>query len=155
LIKDILDLVMPQANQAQVELLYNTGENLPPLLIDSDGFHQALLNILANALDAVEPGVGRIVISSQFAPATNVVMVEIKDNGCGIEPDELPNVFDVFRSSKGHRGTGLGLAVARKIIEEHNGHIEAQSTLAQGTTFTITLPVSLQLGLASPDNWIA
>ena len=153
LIQDILELVMPQAQQAEVELTYQPGENIPLLLIDSDGFHQALLNILANALDAVEPGTGRISLSSQFAPATNTAMVRVADNGCGIEPDDLPNIFEVFRSSKGHRGTGLGLAVARKIVEEHNGHIEAESTLGHGTTFTITLPISLQLGLAPPEEW--
>ncbi len=153
LIQDILELVTPQAQQAQVELVYQPGEDIPLLLIDSDGFHQALLNILSNALDAAEAGKGHIVLSSRFVPATNVVLVEVADNGCGIDPEELPNIFEVFRSSKGHRGTGLGLAVARKIIEEHNGHIEAESTLGHGTTFTITLPVSLQLGLASSDDW--
>ena len=153
LIRDVLDLVVPQAQQAQIELVHQLAENLPLLLIDSDGFHQALLNILSNALDAVEAGKGRIELSSQFVPATNAVLVRITDNGCGIDPEDLPRIFDVFHSSKGHRGTGLGLAVARKIIEEHNSHVEVESSLGHGTTFTITLPVSLQLGLASPDDW--
>ncbi len=153
LIHDVLDLVVPQAQQAQIEMVYELAENLPMLLIDSAGFHQALLNILSNALDAVEPGRGRVELTSQFAPATNIVLVRVADNGCGIDPENLPRVFEAFHSSKGQRGTGLGLAVARKIIEEHNGHIEVESTLARGTTFTITLPVSLQIGLASPDDW--
>ena len=118
------------------------------------------LNILSNALDAVEHGKGRIELSSQFVPATNRVLVRIRDNGCGIDSAELPHIFEAFRSSKGHRGTGLGLAVAHKIITEHNGHIEAESSLGRGTTFTISLPISLQVGLGGgdsalpgPDSW--
>ena len=153
LICDVLDLVVPQAQQGQIELVQELAEDLPMLLVDSDGFHQALLNILSNALDAVDASTGRIELSSQFAPATNAVVIRVKDNGCGIDPDELPRIFEAFHSSKGQRGTGLGLAVARKMIEEHNGHIEVESTLGGGTTFTITLPISLQMGLASPGDW--
>jgi len=151
LIQDALDLIEPQARQAEVEIVHDLAENLPLLFIDTDGFHQALLNILSNALDAVEHGKGRIDLSSQFVPATNQVLVRIKDNGCGIDPAELPHIFEAFRSSKGHRGTGLGLAVAQKVIAEHNGHIEVESSLARGTTFTISLPISLQVGLAGSD----
>ena len=153
LIIDVLDLVVPQVQQGQIELVQELAEDLPTLLIDSDGFHQALLNILSNALDAVDTGTGRIELSSRFTPATNAVIVRVKDNGCGIDPEELPRIFEAFHSSKGQRGTGLGLAVARKIIEEHNGHIEVESTLGGGTTFTITLPISLQMGLGSPGDW--
>ena len=145
LIRDVLDLVLPQAEQVRVEVTADLGENLPLLQVDSDGFHQALLNILTNALDAVEPDKGRIEITSQFVPSTNSVSVRIKDNGRGIGPENLPHIFDAFHSDKGQGGTGLGLAVTRKIIEEHNGHIEVESTPTQGTTFTISLPVSLQL----------
>ena len=152
LIQDALDLIEPQARQAQVEIAQDLAENLPLLFIDTDGFHQVLLNILSNALDAVAQDKGRIDLSSQFVPATNRVLVRVKDNGCGIDPAELPHVFEAFRSSKGHRGTGLGLAVAQKIIAEHNGHIEVESSLGRGTTFTVSLPVSLQVGLAGPNS---
>ncbi|NIA07793.1 MAG: GAF domain-containing protein [Actinobacteria bacterium] len=150
LIQDVLDLIEPQARQGEVEIVHDLAENLPLLFIDTDGFHQVLLNILSNALDAVEPGKGRVELTSQFVPATNSVLVRINDNGSGIDPEELPHIFEAFHSSKGHRGTGLGLAVARKIIEEHNGHIEVESSLGSGTTFTISLPLSLQFGSPAP-----
>lgn len=153
LIRDVLDLVEPQARQANVELIPELGQNLPLLSIDTDGFHQVLLNILSNALDAVEHGKGRIELSSQFVPATNRVLIRIRDNGSGIAPEDLPGIFEAFQSGKGQKGTGLGLAVARKIVAEHNGHIEAESTLGRGTTFTISLPLSLQVGLAAQSDW--
>ena len=148
LIRDVLDLVLPQAKQTRINVVVTLDEHLPQLLIDGDGFHQALLNILSNALDAVEPDKGRIEIVSEFVPATNSVLLRIADNGCGIDSEDLPHIFDAFHSSKGQKGTGLGLAVARKIIEEHSGHIEADSTTGKGTIFAMTLPVSLQIGLA-------
>ena len=153
LIHDVLDLVEPQARQAGIEIVQDLSDNLPLLFIDTDGFHQALLNVLSNALDAVEPAKGRIELSSQFVPATNRVLVRIRDNGSGIDPENLSHIFEAFHSTKGHRGTGLGLAVAQKIIAEHNGHIEVESSPARGTTFTISLPLSLQVGLAAQPDW--
>ncbi len=152
LLQDVLELVLPQARNAKVEVADGLADNLPPLFIDSDGLHQALLNIFSNALDAVEPATGRIELSTQFVPATNRVLIRIRDSGSGIDPENLPHIFEVFHSTKGHRGTGLGLAVAKKIVEEHNGLIEAESTPGQGTTFSISLPVSLQVGLAAPSE---
>ena len=152
LLQDVLELVLPQAKNAKVEVADDLSDNLPPLFIDSDGLHQALLNIFSNALDAVEPATGRIELSTQFVPATNRVLIRIRDNGSGIDPENLPHIFEVFHSTKGHRGTGLGLAVAKRIVEEHNGLIEAESTPGQGTTFSISLPVSLQVGLAAPSE---
>ena len=66
--------------------------------------------------------------------------IRIKDNGCGIPKEHQEFLFEVFFSTKGSRGTGLGLAVTKKIIEEHKGFIEVESEVGYGTTFTITLP---------------
>ena len=63
------------------------------------------------------------------------------DNGIGITPALMKHIFELFHSTKGNRGTGIGLAVARKIVEEHEGSISVRSQVGQGTTFTIRLPV--------------
>ena len=152
LVQDVLELILLQAKHAQIEVVTNLADALPPLLLDSDGFDQAILNILSNALDAVEPQTGRIELTTQFVPATNRVLLRIRDNGSGIDPEKIPHIFEAFHSTKGHRGTGLGLAVAKKIVEEHNGMIQAESTLGRGTVFTITLPVSLQIGLSAQSE---
>ena len=67
--------------------------------------------------------------------------LSVSDNGCGIDPELLPTIFDVFASTKGARGTGLGLAVVKKLVEEHGGRVEVQSTPGQGSTFTLVLPI--------------
>ncbi|MBN2272680.1 MAG: HAMP domain-containing histidine kinase, partial [Sedimentisphaerales bacterium] len=87
----------------------------------------------------------------KFDSLNRTVSIRVTDNGIGIEPDEIGRIFDVFRSSKGQKGTGLGLAVAKKIVTEHGGEIRAESTRGEGTTFTVTLPT--QPGkTASPDD---
>ena len=92
-------------------------------------------------------------VENQAVDATNTVLVRIRDNGSGIDPENLSHIFEAFHSTKGHRGTGLGLAVAQKIIAEHNGNIEVESSPARGTAFTIYLPLSLQVGLAAQPDW--
>ena len=68
-------------------------------------------------------------------------MIEVIDNGVGIPPSMMNHMFELFHSTKGNRGTGLGLAVAKKIVEEHEGSISVKSKQGEGTTFTIRLPV--------------
>ena len=74
------------------------------------------------------------------------VLIAVEDNGAGIPEKILQRLFDVFFSTKGSQGTGLGLAVTKKIIDEHGGKIEAQSTPDEGTTFTIQLPLGKSVG---------
>ncbi|MGB8761584.1 MAG: ATP-binding protein, partial [Candidatus Sulfotelmatobacter sp.] len=70
------------------------------------------------------------------------ISIEVRDDGAGIAPDVLPQIFEPFMTTKEHgRGVGLGLAISRGIVERHNGRIEVESHLGKGTTFTLTLPV--------------
>jgi signal transduction histidine kinase len=99
-----------------------------------------LLNLLTNAIDALDEEGGEVKISTQ-SQGENEVLITVEDNGAGIPEKIRQRIFDVFFSTKGSQGTGLGLAVTRKIIEEHGGVIEAESTPDEGSKFTITLPV--------------
>ena len=81
-----------------------------------------------------------VTIASKYDTMNRVVEVRVMDNGRGIKPELLPGIFAPFYSSKGQRGTGLGLAVTRKILLEHHGTIDVQSDLGRGTTFTVILP---------------
>ena len=92
-------------------------------------------------LDAVEPGKGLIRIVCKYEPEEHTSVIEVIDNGAGIAPTMAGHLFELFHSTKGNRGTGLGLAVARKIVEEHEGSISARSSPTEGTVFTIRLPV--------------
>jgi two-component system, NtrC family, sensor kinase len=69
------------------------------------------------------------------------MVLEVIDNGSGIPETMMPHMFELFHSTKGNRGTGLGLAVARKIVTEHEGNISVQSREGEGTTFTVRLPI--------------
>jgi len=109
---------------------------------DPDGIHRAVLNILSNALDAVEdrptPKVGMQVL---LEPEGNWVKVIVVDNGAGIPDDKAEDIFKPFVSTKGARGTGLGLPVSRKILREHGGDIVVQSIPDKGSKFTLRIPM--------------
>ena len=127
-----------------VTLLPEISMTQPPVPVDADGLHQAILNLLVNAIDAVEPKRGVVTLSSAFDAVSQMAVIEVQDNGVGISEKDQERIFEPFFSTKGQRGTGLGLAVTRKIVEEHNGRIELISKLGQGTTFRIKLPISAQ-----------
>jgi signal transduction histidine kinase len=101
-----------------------------------------LLNIVGNALDALE-GRENSLVSIQSGTENNGawLRVSVTDNGAGIEPDKLADLFKPFTSTKGARGTGLGLAVSRKVMREHGGDILVQSQVGKGSRFVIRLPV--------------
>jgi two-component system NtrC family sensor kinase len=139
-LSECVELLTPQADEARVALITDLGE-LPPLHADPGGLHQAFLNLLTNALDAVKPDEGVVTVSSAFDPLTRSISVRVADNGVGIPPQEIDKIFEVFHTTKGHKGTGLGLAVTRKVIREHRGRIAVESTLGTGTSFTVTVPI--------------
>ena len=106
---------------------------------DSDQIHQVLLNLLLNAVQAMDgEGTIRVDIGSRADFAT----VEVSDTGRGISPQNLPNIFRPFFTTKGN-GTGLGLSLARRIVEEHQGRIEVSSVVGKGSKFTVLLPFQM------------
>ena len=119
--------------------------NLPEVEHDSDQIHQVLLNLLLNSVQAID-GHGSVVveIGSQESFAT----VKVTDTGKGIPAETLPNIFRPFFTTKGN-GTGLGLSLARRIVEEHRGRIEVSSQVGKGTTFHVFLPFRTSAALAS------
>ena len=139
-VEDVVALVRKRADEKQVMVLTDL-EEMPPVPLDPDGMHQVLNNIILNAIEAAPTGSGRINISTSYRPDDGQVVVSIRDNGPGIEPQNRDKVFDPFHSSKGQGGTGLGLAAANKIIAELNGEIEFESVVGEGTTFHVKLPI--------------
>jgi two-component system, NtrC family, sensor kinase len=96
-----------------------------------------VLNLLLNAEQAIDgPGSIQVTISSRKDKAA----ITVADSGRGITPEHLPNIFRPFYTTKGN-GTGLGLSLARRIVEDHKGRIEVDSELGMGTEFTVTLPI--------------
>ncbi len=109
---------------------------VPELEFDNGQIHQVLLNLLLNAVQACSDG-GSVRV--EFASDARSVSVSVVDTGKGIPPAVLPNIFRPFFTTKGD-GTGLGLSLARRIVEDHAGRLEAASELGKGSRFTVTLP---------------
>jgi two-component system NtrC family sensor kinase len=120
-----------------------TYGKIPQIEADPNQIEQVFMNLLINASQAMEND-GRLSIETGLDARSNQIIVRISDTGSGIPPENLDKVFDPFFTTKGHRGTGLGLSVSYGIIENHGGDIEVQSAPGEGTTFTITLPLSSQ-----------
>jgi signal transduction histidine kinase len=125
-----------QAQTVEVELV--RCEEAPEIEHDSRQIHQVLLNLLLNAIQAVE-GKGKVRVEIR-PPENGYASISVSDSGCGIAPEHLPNIFRPFFTTKG-RGTGLGLSLARRIVEEHGGRLEVTSVLGLGSTFTVYLPL--------------
>jgi signal transduction histidine kinase len=144
IVKDVVELLQSRAQELNVKLELSLGESVPTILADPEGVHRALLNIAGNALDAVD---GRpepqVTIGTRADEAW--VRIIVIDNGVGIPPDQVKEIFKPFVSSKGSRGTGLGLPVSRKIFREHGGDIVVQSQVEVGSKFTLRLPVKSPL----------
>jgi len=126
-----------QAMAKGIEIALHKDPSLPEVEHDSDQIHQVLLNLLLNAQQAIDQK-GRITVTV-VRKGQNAV-IEVADNGRGIAPDHLPNIFRPFYTTKGD-GTGLGLSLARRIVEDHQGRIDVTSTVGKGTTFAVVLPL--------------
>jgi signal transduction histidine kinase len=141
-VQDVLELLQGRFKEAGVRLETRLADNLPLVPVDPEGLHRALLNIVSNALDAVEDRKNpQVAIGTTLEGDGNWVRILVLDNGVGIPAGKLGEIFRPFMSSKGARGTGLGLAVSRKILREHGGDILAQSQPGKGTKFILRLPL--------------
>jgi two-component system NtrC family sensor kinase len=125
----------------KVEIHKDYGE-LPLLACNVGQLNQVFMNLLLNAAQAVS-GHGEIRITTRCKG--DAVEITIADTGCGMPPEVVPRIFEPFYTTKEvGKGTGLGLSIAYDIIQKHHGHIVAASQAGQGTTFTITLPISAE-----------
>ncbi len=129
-------LARQQALSKPIEIVLKKNPELPEAEHDSDQIHQMLLNLLLNAIQAIE-GQGRITVEIEARDQSAAIIVS--DTGRGILPEHLPNIFRPFYTTKGN-GTGLGLSLARRIVEEHNGRIDVTSVVGKGSKFEVLLP---------------
>ena len=133
-----------RAKQEEKELVL-TGDEHISLLCDHDWMIEAVENIVKNAFDHTEKG---NFVWIEWKKSASVVQIIIKDNGSGIQPEDLHHIFKRFyrsRFSKDKQGIGLGLPLAKMIVESHNGTIEVDSTLGAGTTFTLSFLIPTKL----------
>jgi signal transduction histidine kinase len=141
LLAEAAELFGPVAAEHGIELVLRPSEPLPAVRADRSRVLQVLGNLIGNAVKFTPRG-GRITLAADAGAET--VRLSVRDTGTGIPAEHLPHVFDRFwKVREGNRhGAGLGLAIARGIIEAHGGEIQVESTPGAGTTFTLTLPLA-------------
>jgi signal transduction histidine kinase len=136
-VEEVARFLQADFRQSDVELALDLEPMLPHVELDPTQFKQALMNLLVNARQVMRGG-GRVTVATHMGPGGEAV-VEVRDNGPGIPEEVRGRVFDLFYSNRGG-GTGLGLPIAKQIVERHGGTIEVKSKKGEGTTFVIRLP---------------
>jgi signal transduction histidine kinase len=148
--REVSDLCRDQMEAKKARFHFDLEAQLPWLQADPQGIHRCLLNLLTNAIDAIDEERGEIRLTTRTAGES--ILISVEDNGVGIPPEARQEIFKVFYSTKGNRGTGLGLAVTKKIVEEHGGGITVDSAPGQGSRFTIRLPLPDRTGEQPPGG---
>ena len=142
IVREVRELLAPAAGRRRVGVLLELDDGLPPAALDAPAIHQALTNLVMNAIEAAPERVGMVTLASRYDAARDEVVLTVRDNGSGVPEAIKARLFEPFVSSKGQRGTGLGLAVARKIAERHGGRLELATSSTAGTAFSLFLPAS-------------
>ena len=141
-LRKVCDLLGPEAASRQIELALSLPPNLPEMFADAGQLTQAMVNLVLNAIQAVDRG-GRVELDAQLEQGGNGVQIEVRDSGPGVPPDRQASIFDPFYTTKRPgRGTGLGLSICKSVMKEHSGSVEAANAPDGGAMFTVTLPVS-------------
>jgi len=143
LIERVVNAFQAQANEREIKLTASVPEYIPPLNIDAQRIEQVLRNLLSNAL-RYTPANGVVMVTA--TQEKKLARVQVHDTGAGITPDALPHVFERFwrgdkARSRTQGSTGLGLAIAKQLVEAHGGEIGVESEPGKGTTFWFTLPI--------------
>lgn len=157
-IREVAELSLLRAKEHGVQLDVPLPDQPVVAQMDSEAIHRALLNVVANAIDAASTNThersepGRVVVSLEHDSQQRQIRIIVQDNGDGISPQELSKIFAPFHSSKGASGTGLGLPVSQKIMREHGGDIIVDSKHGRGAKFTLFWPMDgLEWSTILPD----
>jgi two-component system sensor histidine kinase BaeS len=141
LIQDSAEAFNSRLDGAQAVIKTEAPPDLPPVSVDPERMRQVLLNLIANAVRYTPAG-GTILLRAEAVATKNgpAVEIDVQDAGAGIAPEDLPHVFDRFYKTRDSRGMGLGLSIAKSLVEAHGGTIAAESEFGQGTTIRVILP---------------
>lgn len=140
LARELAELVAARAEKGGCTVDLDLDPDVPAAALDPAAVHRALLNLLHNAIDAT--GQGTVRLATRFDRDERRVRFAVSDQGPGVPEDERDAIFQAFYTTKGAQGTGLGLAVTRKLVEQLGGRVRVESEVGRGATFTIDLPAS-------------
>lgn len=146
IIEECAQLLELQCSSKGIALLVDCDPEMPPIPIDQSLIHQAILNLITNAVEAVAQDEGAVTVRTIYHPhgargenSPPIAEINVIDNGPGIPEQTIKHIFEPFHTTKGARGTGLGLAVTRRVIDEHRGILRVESEEGIGTVFQIIL----------------
>ena len=142
-VSDIAFIVEPKANQSNIDFTMDCRNPLGSMKMDETVIRSALINILENAIEACAADTTKKThhIVFRVKRTENQAVFDIRDNGIGMDRETRESMVNLFFSSKGHAGTGLGLFIANKIVQQHGGSIAVESEPGRGSHFSVTLPV--------------
>jgi len=144
IVNEVCDLIKEKAKEHDVEIVKELDSSIGELPLDPSGLHRCLLNLVSNAVDAClfdsSEGKRWVVQVKTILEHDGTLRFDVSDNGCGMDDEVKKKLFTTFFSTKEGRGTGLGLLIAQKIVQDHEGTIAVESELGKGSTFTIRLP---------------
>jgi signal transduction histidine kinase len=141
LVESVAETLRPQANQRQIRIDVQTDDPLEQVPMDPEKMRDVVMNLLINAIEAVEPKTGQIQIQTERDQHGKQAILRVSDSGHGIEDTSV--IFEPFHSTKDNIGSGLGLTIAQQVIQKHGGTIEAQSPPGQGAIFTVRIPMEI------------
>jgi signal transduction histidine kinase len=143
LIMKVIQFMRPEFDKHAIKTAIDLAPTLPPTPTDPNLLYRAFLNIMVNAVQAMDQG-GTLAVATWRVPGRNSIRIMINDTGIGIPEEKMEMIFNPFYTDK-NRGTGLGLAIVKNIIDSHHGSIEVESLPGESTTFTIELSLNNQL----------
>jgi PAS domain S-box-containing protein len=150
--REVVEMYGARADAHGIRLTFEPPRSLEAAAIDYESMHECLTNLVGNAIDACRAGGHDPRVIVRAFEADEAICYEVIDNGCGMEPEVKQKAFTTFFTTKGLEGTGLGLLMAQKIVQEHGGRIDWESEPRKGTTFRIRLPRARLPGIVDPPN---
>ncbi len=143
IIQGSIESLQTQLKQKKTKLQIRVDQNIPIIKLDSERIHEMSLNLILNAIDIVDEATGVVNIETRYLEDTQEVELSITDNGPGMTEEIMKTIFNPFESEKNKFGTGLGMPIAKQVVEQHNGRIEIDTKIGKGSTFRVYLPARI------------
>ncbi len=139
-IQGSIETLKDQLRQKKSKIFIRIDKDIPETVLDEERIHEMSLNLILNAIDIVDSNTGVVRVETKDCPDSDEVMFSVTDNGPGMTEEMKDKIFEPFESGKNKFGTGLGMAIAKQIVDQHKGRIEIDTKLNEGSTFRVYLP---------------
>ena len=142
-IQSSIESLQTQLKMKKTKLLIRVDQNMPDVELDSERIHEMSLNLILNAIDIVDESTGVVNVETKYLKDACEVQLNVTDNGPGMTEEIKKIIFEPFESGKNKFGTGLGMPIAKQVVDQHNGRIEIDSEVGKGATFSVYLPAKV------------